>query len=185
MFWSSRRSRPVLNSLRCFLSPMWRFRHLPWLCCLLLLAEPKTAFAGESPGRSQPAEIALDEGDDTALFVIGNTLFAVYHELGHALIDLLNLPVIGREEDAADGFAAVMMIPGKPDLLRDELIIAVADGWRLLGEQAVAGGGPDQLWGEHALDEQRHFSVVCWLVGSDQEGFFDLASESGMPAGAG
>ncbi len=127
----------------------------------------------------QPANIHIDvdQEDDAALFVVGNTLFAVYHELAHALIDLLELPVIGREEDAADGFAAVMMIPPTADPIRDELIIAVADGWRLQGKQADTS----PLWGEHALDEQRYFSVICWMVGSDQDGFFDFAIEAGMP----
>ncbi len=181
MFWSSRRSVPVLSFLCRFLLPPVQHRRLLWLCLPLLLVGPEATSAGESLERSDRAEATLDEEDDTALFVVGNTLFAVYHELGHALIDLLELPVIGREEDAADGFAAVMMIPGEPDLLRDELIIAVADGWRLQSEQAAANVGQDQLWAEHALDEQRHFAVVCWMVGSDQEGFSDLASESGMP----
>ena len=40
-------------------------------------------------------------------FVIGNTLFVMAHELGHGLINEMNLPVLGREEDAADSFAVV------------------------------------------------------------------------------
>src|SRR5262249_8299399 len=35
-------------------------------------------------------------------FVVGNTLFALVHEVGHALISEMGLPVLGREEDAAD-----------------------------------------------------------------------------------
>ena len=118
--------------------------------------------------------------DDDALFVIGNTLFTVYHELGHALIDMLNLPVIGREEDAVDGFAAVTMIPDTPDPVRDALIVAVADGWRAQSMLAV-GDRERPFWGEHALDEQRHFAIVCLMVGSDQEGFYDFALEAGLP----
>src|SRR5689334_22528436 len=43
-------------------------------------------------------------------FVAGNMLFVVLHELGHALISDLGLPVLGREEDAADAFASVAML---------------------------------------------------------------------------
>ncbi|MGI9418559.1 MAG: DUF4344 domain-containing metallopeptidase [Geminicoccaceae bacterium] len=118
--------------------------------------------------------------DDDALFVIGNTLFTVYHELGHALIDMLNLPVIGREEDAVDGFAAVTMIPDTPDALRDALIVAVADGWH--AQSLLTGDdGEKPYWDEHALDEQRYFAIVCLMVGSDQNGFFDFALEAGVP----
>lgn len=148
---------------------------------LLGLSAAAPARAEQEPLIPVNVQVDLDQGDDTALFVVGNTLFAVYHELGHALIDLLELPVIGREEDAADGFAAVMMIPPIADPIRDELIVAVADGWRLQSDRAGTIGDQGPLWAEHALDEQRYFAVICWMVGSDQEGFFDLAEELGMP----
>src|SRR3954451_18681132 len=38
-------------------------------------------------------------------FIIGNTLFVLAHEMGHGLINEMNMPVLGREEDAADSFA--------------------------------------------------------------------------------
>lgn len=154
---------------------------LLWLGLLPLPLLPVAAAAQQNPFSPIGFQVDLDERDDTALFVLGNTLFAVYHELGHALIDLLDLPVIGREEDAADGFAAVMMIPPQPDPVGDELIVAVADGWRLQSERAGTMAGEAPLWAEHALDEQRYFAIICWMVGSDREGFFDLAEESGMP----
>src|SRR5881392_518816 len=39
---------------------------------------------------------------DRVEFVIGNTQFALLHEIGHVLIADFKLPVLGREEDAAD-----------------------------------------------------------------------------------
>jgi hypothetical protein len=44
---------------------------------------------------------------DLVEFVIGNTLFVMAHELGHALMYEMSMPVLGREEDAADSFAVV------------------------------------------------------------------------------
>ena len=40
-------------------------------------------------------------------FIVGNTLFVMAHEMGHALINQMDMPVLGREEDAADSFAIV------------------------------------------------------------------------------
>jgi hypothetical protein len=38
------------------------------------------------------------------------------HETGHAVFDLLEVPVLGREEDAADLFSAYIMLHfGKDD----------------------------------------------------------------------
>lgn len=127
-----------------------------------------------------PSEPLAALADDDALFVLGNTLFVLYHEIGHALIDELDLPVLGREEDAADGFAAMMMIAEQPDPLRDRLMIAAADGWALVARASIDGEVP--LWGEHALNRQRFFGAICMLVGSDPPGFSDYAMAAGMPA---
>ena len=42
--------------------------------------------------------------------VDGTFWFVAYHELGHALTHVLNLPITGREEDAADQLAALMLL---------------------------------------------------------------------------
>ena len=38
-------------------------------------------------------------------FAANNSLFVLYHEMAHLLIDQLRLPVLGKEEDAADNVA--------------------------------------------------------------------------------
>src|SRR5271169_7088693 len=45
-----------------------------------------------------------------AEFVAGNMLFALLHEMGHAVVSDTGLPVLGKEEDAADAFAATRLI---------------------------------------------------------------------------
>lgn len=153
-----------------------RRRSLPQLAVVLL----GLVTSVESQAQADETWQADGAIDDSALFVVGNTLFAVYHELGHALIELLNLPVIGREEDAVDGFAAVTMIPETPDLVQDALIVAVADGWRMQSDLA-SDGSDRRYWDEHALDAQRHFAIVCLMVGSDQAGFQSYALDAGLP----
>jgi len=43
-------------------------------------------------------------------FVTGNTLFVLGHEAGHALISEMGIAVLGREEDAADVFSALVAL---------------------------------------------------------------------------
>ena len=47
--------------------------------------------------------------------VIGAGVFIYLHELGHAFRDLLDLPLTGREEDAVDELATIMLIAGETD----------------------------------------------------------------------
>ena len=44
--------------------------------------------------------------------VINTTLFIFYHEMGHALIDLMDLPVTGKEEDTVDNFSVFLLADG-------------------------------------------------------------------------
>src|SRR5262249_6414336 len=43
-------------------------------------------------------------------FVTGNTLFVLSHKIGHGVINEMDLPIVGHEEDAADSFAINMAI---------------------------------------------------------------------------
>ena len=119
--------------------------------------------------------------DEFAVFVVGNTLFTLYHELGHALIDKLEIPVLGREEDAVDGLAVLMMLPedDTEDPVAEAMILSAADGYIM----AYEGEDEDDLafWGEHSLDLQRYAAVVCLVYGSDPEGWVELAELTEMP----
>ena len=121
----------------------------------------------------------VEPSEDFIVFVIGNTVFTLYHELGHALIDKLEIPVLGREEDAVDSLAVLMMLPEEEDPDAEALILAAADGYAMAHDQADA----DDLafWDEHSLDIQRYAAVNCLIFGSDPEGFAELAELVEMP----
>src|SRR3954471_20788487 len=51
------------------------------------------------------------------------------HEFGHALINAYDLPVLGREEDAADDLAVLLLIPAKGG---DQFITDAASFWAAL-----------------------------------------------------
>lgn len=133
------------------------------------------------PGVAVAKQKDDDEARDYMVFVIGNTLFTLYHELGHALIDKLEIPVIGREEDAVDGLAVLLMLPEDEteDPVAEEMILSAADGHNMAYEQ----GDEDELafWGEHSLDLQRYAAIVCLVFGSDPEGWIELAEVTEMP----
>lgn len=96
-----------------------------------------------------------------------NTLFfLVLHEMAHALIAELDIPTTGREEDAADDFAAltVLQVGGSA---RAQAIAAAK--W-----YAIMGARNNQdlpFWDDHALDMQRFYSILGILYGGDPNRF--------------
>jgi hypothetical protein len=199
--------RPILQAGGT--SPHWLCLRLMPLCLLVfamkpLLAQPApsqlTAPAGavhsaESGGfqdRIGAAVLAL-RGSDPKLkdlpeqyvqglaeFVSGNMLFVLLHELGHASITQMGLPVLGRMEDAADSFAALTLIRVGSDFSHG-VLTAAAKGWFLADRRDRETGLKLAFYGEHGLNLQRAYQIVCLMVGSDEDKFKDLAEEIKLP----
>jgi len=83
------------------------------------------------------------------------SIFVLLHELGHALVDQLNLPVLGIEESYVDGIAAVLV--GESGLSE----ASVFAGW-FFGNQ-----GPTPFFDSHRAGPQRLGDLACWGVGAD------------------
>jgi Putative metallopeptidase len=113
-------------------------------------------------------------------FISGNMLFALLHEIGHAHISEMGLPVLGREEDAADSFAVVTMLKIGSTFSRNVLKQA-ALGWFLSALRDEIEKRRLAFFDSHGLDRQRAFQIVCLMVGSDPDGFRDLAMQVGLP----
>jgi Putative metallopeptidase len=113
-------------------------------------------------------------------FVAGNMLFALLHELGHATVSEFDIPVLGKDEDAADSFAATRLIKIGTEF-SDEVVVDTAEGWFMADLRDKKEGDPVPYYDEHGLDLQRAYQFVCFLVGSDEDKFKNLASETKLP----
>ncbi|MEM1292710.1 MAG: DUF4344 domain-containing metallopeptidase [Cyanobacteria bacterium P01_H01_bin.162] len=102
--------------------------------------------------------------------------FVMLHELGHGFIDVLDVPVLGREEDAVDQFAAVLLAQTGGGQVTAE---AAATWFYLSSQQQDYANIP--YWAEHSLDIQRFHSIVCMLYGSSPETYGDLMQELDIP----
>jgi DNA-binding XRE family transcriptional regulator len=118
---------------------------------------------------------------DLIEFVTGNMLFVGFHELGHAVIHELGLPVLGREEDAADSFATIALLKIGTDFSYNVLVQA-ARGWFLSARRDHKEGDMLLFYDAHGLDKQRAFQIVCLMVGSNEGQFKELADWVQMPA---
>ena len=102
------------------------------------------------------------------------------HELAHTAIADLDLPVLGREEDAADNFAVLRLLHVGSDLSH-RVLVEAAKGWFLSDRRDREEGEKPVLFDNHGLDQQRAYQIVCLMVGSDPNDFTDLADETKLP----
>jgi Putative metallopeptidase len=96
--------------------------------------------------------------------VVGPFLFIVLHETAHAVFGVLAVPVLGREEDAADQVAtyAAIQLGGE---FAERMLRAAA--FMYDQDSAVRKPGEDDFADVHGLDRQRFYNVLCLAWGSD------------------
>jgi hypothetical protein len=102
--------------------------------------------------------------------LVGMMADAFFHEFGHAVFDMLKIPVFGREEDAADQFSAYVMLQfSKHDAW--QMIAGAAFYFARGSMQRTSPPGLDDYSNEHGLPAQRFFNYICLAYGSDPELF--------------
>ena len=100
------------------------------------------------------------------------------HEFAHSLIDIYDLPVLGREEDAADDLAVLLLIPAKGGA---QFVSDAASFWAALSDRQRVPQLSDYA-DVHSFDLQRAFSMLCLLAGSSPENFQLVQNMNVLPA---
>jgi hypothetical protein len=105
--------------------------------------------------------------------ITGQFMFWTLHETGHAVFDIFQVPLFGREEDAADLFAAYIMLHFGRDQARRWV-----EGAAYTSDEFMA----DVPWGKnyasvHGLPEQRFYNLICLAYGADPATFADVTGD--------
>ncbi len=112
--------------------------------------------------------------ESRALLAFGALTFVTLHEMGHALIDILDLPITGREEDVADQIATFLSLHDLKDEEDHELALWTVVGGSWFFDMLSGQRLHSHLAAEHSLDEQRLYNVACWTYGSDPRRYAGL-----------
>ena len=121
---------------------------------------------------------ATPEGVTPDNAVLGPLLEVFLHEVAHALFDQLHIPILGREEDAADQFAAFMLLHLSERTARDT-VVGVA--WMYDQEAKEATLSHAGLADVHGLAGQRFYNLLCIAYGAEPGLFADLVEKKHLP----
>jgi Putative metallopeptidase len=112
--------------------------------------------------------------------VVGAFVGVIIHEVGHAAFDMFNVPVFGREEDAADEMAGFLAVQFNKQVAR-----TVTRGFAYLWQAAGRMGGEPKDWAEysdeHGANQQRYYNVLCMGYGADPQHFKDFIDKGWLP----
>lgn len=109
--------------------------------------------------------------------VEGTMVVFFFHELGHCLIDVWDLPATGREEDAVDQLALFVLLDGTPE--GENMVLSAATYFDVVSSEQ--GTADLAFWGEHSLDVQRFYDMLCLTYGSNPTQNKFLLGKNGLP----
>src|SRR5262245_26484673 len=117
----------------------------------------------------------LKDKEQLKAAVMSATLFTFFHELGHGAIAMFKIPAVGREEDAVDQLAALILLKSGP---QGPMMAALgAEFFHLWAES----GSKTPYFDEHSLDDQRFYNVLCLIYGSEPTKYAKMVSPTALP----
>jgi hypothetical protein len=125
-----------------------------------------------APEETTPAGVTRQDA------IVGPTIEVFLHEVGHAVFDLLKVPIFGREEDAADQFADYILLHLDADTAR-----AAINGVAYMYGREMRSQTPglQQFANVHGLPAQRLYNTLCMAYGFDAKQFGDLVEKGYLP----
>jgi hypothetical protein len=124
-------------------------------------------------------KIYPDDATSQARVITGATIEVVLHESAHAIFDILEVPLWGREDDAADRLAALLMLQFGEDMERIT-INGTAEYFRALADTEKAWSGSDYA-NRASPNAQRYFNYLCIAVAADPAVFGGAIAHGTIP----
>jgi hypothetical protein len=100
--------------------------------------------------------------------------------MGHALFDILDVPVFGGGEDAADQFATFIMLQFGKDQAR-RLVIAAAYSYRAFLTNPKVTAPLAAFSDKHSPPASRFYNMLCLAYGADSTLFGDVVEKGFLP----
>jgi hypothetical protein len=108
------------------------------------------------------------------MVIVGTFVQAVFHEVASGVLDILQVPVWGRREDAADRLAGFIMLQFGEDVARQTVI-----GTGIFFEASGKTWTGSQFADVNSPEPQRYFNFLCMAYGGAPKVFESLAKAEG------
>jgi hypothetical protein len=184
------KERRLLEQLKQFLSPLILPPRVTLRITTKECGQTNSWWSGRKDGlflcyewpdfaeRVAPRDIASD-GMTREDAVLGAFLQVTFHELGHGMFDIYEIPVFGREEDAADQMAGFIL-----SQFGEEVAIRTLPGAAYLWQTLADADGPwrrDTFSDEHGHPLQRAYNYLCMAYGARPDLFQHYVDKGRLP----
>ncbi len=113
--------------------------------------------------------------------IVGGLIGAVLNAAGHATFDMLKVPRLGADEDAADQAAGFVALQFGPEVART-VVKGTYYLWDTYEYYTRANNLPFNFAGSASTAPQRKYNVLCIAYGHDKALFQDFVNKGLLPA---
>jgi hypothetical protein len=116
--------------------------------------------------------------------LIGQLMFAIMHETGHAMFDIFDVPIFGHQEDAADQFATYIMLQfggGRAHRLVKGAAYAYHGFIKQLKDKPEVKMPLAAFSSDHGQPEERFYNLACTAYGYDPKEFAEVVANDWLP----
>jgi hypothetical protein len=106
------------------------------------------------------------------MILAGAVTQAVFHAAANAVFDILDVPIWGRREDAADRLAGFLMVE-----IGSDLALQTIAGTAMFFEQSGKTWTGSQFADVSSPEAQRYYNYLCMAYGGDPVTFEFLAAQ--------
>jgi Putative metallopeptidase len=159
----------TVKTKECGISNAWYQRPTITICYEYLREMAQSAPKEKSPEGITPVDA-----------IVGQFLYTASHEMGHAVFDMLNVPLFGNPENDADQFAAYTLVSiGKQDARR--LIEGAAYMYKDYFKNPTVTVPVTAFAEVHGAPMQRMYNLSCLAYGADPDLFSYVVEKNYLP----
>ena len=114
---------------------------------------------------------------DLGTAILNSMYFVFYHEVGHMVVDIYDLPATGNPEDNADQVSTLILLDAGESGLS-----ALLDGSNWFFIKSEESNIEESAFSDiHSPDRRRYYNLLCWIYGSDPQNGEYLITEWELP----
>jgi len=141
-----------------------------WLCYEFIAGDIKAA----------PQTVTPDGFITREASIVGDLIGTALHESGHMMFHMLDVPVFGREEDAADEMASYLALKFNKDIERT-IVKGFVYFWSRNKDPPSEVRGRTLFSDYHGTSSQRMYNALCLAYGGDKETFQEFVDRGWLP----
>jgi len=129
--------------------------------------------------KQAPKTVTADGFITRKVAITGGLIGTMLHETGHMMFDMFDVPIFGREEDAADETASFLALQFNKDV---ELTLIKGFVYEWAVEKDPAASAPMSAYSdEHGTASQRMYNSLCLAYGGDPQTFQQFVDKGYLP----